>query len=55
MPWLWTFYDYPEAGIPNTNNALERLNGIIKDLLRRHWGISLEKRKLLISEKLKGL
>ncbi len=54
MPWLWTFYDYPEAGIPNTNNALERLNGIIKDLLRRHWGISLVKRKLMTSEKLKA-
>jgi hypothetical protein len=52
MPWLWTFYDYPDLGIPNTNNALERLNGIVKDLLRRHRGISLEKRKQLIATKL---
>ena len=22
MPLLWTFYDYPETGLPNTNNAL---------------------------------
>lgn len=49
MPWLWTFYDYPKLGIPNTNNALERLNGIVKDLLRRHRGISLENRKQLIA------
>lgn len=52
MPWLWTFYDYPDSGLPNTNNALERLNGIVKDLLRRHRGISIEKRKLIIADKL---
>ena len=23
IPLLWTFYDYPETGLPNTNNALE--------------------------------
>ena len=53
MPWLWTFYDHPNIGIPNTNNALERLNGIMKDLLRRHRGISIAKRKIIISQKLK--
>ena len=21
MPLLWTFYDYPKTGLPNTNNA----------------------------------
>jgi hypothetical protein len=23
MPWLWSFYDYPDLNIPNTNNGLE--------------------------------
>ena len=23
MPLLWTFYDHPELGLPNTNNGLE--------------------------------
>jgi len=25
MPWLWTFYDFPELQMPNTNNELEAL------------------------------
>lgn len=25
IPLLWTFYDHPETGLPNTNNALEDL------------------------------
>ena len=29
MPLLWTFYDHPETGLPNTNNALE---GLFSDL-----------------------
>ena len=45
---LWTFEDYPEAGIPNTNNSLEATNGEIKKLLRVHSGISRERRKELI-------
>ena len=36
MPLLWTFYDHPETGLPNTNNALE---GFFSDLKtnRRHY------------------
>ena len=30
MPLLWTFYDHPETGLPNTNNALE---GLFSDLM----------------------
>lgn len=30
MPWLWTWYDYPELKIPNTNNGLESLNANLK-------------------------
>jgi len=50
MPWLWTFYDYPETGLPNTNNAMEALFSDIKTKLRIHKGLSLKRRKALISE-----
>ena len=39
MPLLWTFYDYPETGLPNTNNAIEGLFSDIKSKLRAHRGI----------------
>lgn len=54
MPWLWTWYDNPKLGIPNTNNALEGLNSAMKRILVRHSGISLERRKALIVAFLKG-
>lgn len=50
MEWLWTWYDNPELCIPNTNNALEALNSVIKRKLNLHKGISEERRKMLISE-----
>lgn len=50
MPWLWTFYDYPELHIPNTNNALEGVFTDIKTKLRVHSGISKERRSSLIQE-----
>jgi hypothetical protein len=30
MPWLWTYYDYPELGLPNTNNEMEVPNSDLK-------------------------
>lgn len=30
MTWLWTFYDYPNPPIPNTNNILEAMNTDLK-------------------------
>ena len=54
MKWLWTFYDYPELGPPNTNNAMEGLNSAIKEKLGRHRGLSMERRKVLITEIIKG-
>lgn len=36
MPWLWTWYDYPELNIPNTNNGLESLNSDLKAKLNLH-------------------
>lgn len=50
MPWLWTFADYPELHIPNTNNALEGTFADIKTKLRVHSGITKMRRKALIEE-----
>ena len=50
MPLLWTFYDHPETGLPNTNNAIEGLFSDIKSKLRAHRGISKDNRKKLLDE-----
>lgn len=50
MPLLWTFYDYPQTGLPNTNNALEGLFSDLKTKVRVHRGISREHRKKLLDE-----
>ena len=39
MPYLWTFLDYPQYGIPRTNNALEGTFTDIKSKLRVHSGM----------------
>ena len=53
MPLLWTFYDHPETGLPNTNNALEGLFSDLKSKVRVHSGISKEHRKKLLDEYIK--
>lgn len=53
MPLLWTFYDNPGTGLPNTNNALEAVFSDLKTKVRVHRGISRENRKKLIDEYLK--
>lgn len=50
MPLLWTFSDYPETGLPNTNNALEGLFADLKTKARVHRGISKEHKKKLLDE-----
>ena len=50
MPLLWTFYDHPELGLPNTNNGLEGIFSDLKTKLRVHSGISREHRKKFIDE-----
>ena len=50
MPLLWTFYDFPNLGLPNTNNGLEGVFSDIKTKLRVHSGISKEHRKKIIDE-----
>lgn len=53
MPLLWTFYDHPETGLPNTNNALEGVFSDIKSKVRVHRGISKNNRKRLLDEYIK--
>lgn len=50
MPWLWTFYDKPNLGIPNTNNALEGTFTDIKSKLRVHSGIKKINRDKFLDE-----
>ena len=50
MKWLWTFYDYPSTGIPNTNNALEGTFTNIKTKLRVHSGIKKSNRQKFLDE-----
>ena len=50
MPWLWTFYDFHELQMPNTNNELEALNSTLKAKLNLHKGISKERRKVIIQD-----
>ena len=37
IPWLWTYQDYPNLHIPNTNNAIEGVFTDIKTKLRVHF------------------
>lgn len=53
MYFLWTFYDKPGIGLPNTNNALEGLFSDLKTKVRVHSGISKEHRKKLLDEYIK--
>ncbi len=50
MPYLWTWYDYIELGIPNTNNALEGMFTDLKSKLRNHNGLSKLRRMKFIDE-----
>lgn len=50
MPYLWTCHDNYDLNIPNTNNGMESLFSWIKRKLKNHNGISLERRKMLISK-----
>ena len=50
MKWLWTFYDHPETGLPNTNNALEGTFTDIKTKLRVHSGMKKSNRQKFLDE-----
>lgn len=50
MRQLWTFYDHPNIGLPNTNNGVEGIFSDIKTKLRVHSGLTKEHRMKLIDE-----
>lgn len=50
MPRLWTFEDYKDRIIPNTNNGLEGIFSDIKAKVGVHSGLTKEHRKKLIDE-----
>ena len=50
MSSLWTYYDYSELKMPNTNNAIESLNVDLKIKLNLHKGISMERRNIFIQD-----
>jgi len=54
MPYLWTWYDHYEIGIPNINNPLEGVFTDLKTKPRNHAGLSKERRKRAIDEYLRA-
>ena len=38
-----------DSKVPNTSNSIESINGVLRELTRRHRGMSLERRKNLIT------
>jgi len=54
MPYLWTWYDNIEIGIPNTNNGLEGKFTDLKSKLRNHNGLSKTHRMTFIDEYFKA-
>jgi len=50
MPWLFTWYDKIELKIPNTTNAIDGQFADLKNKLRNHNGLSLERKKKFIDE-----
>lgn len=53
-PYLFTWYDYIDIGIPNTNNQLEGTFTNLKNKLRNHNGLSYERKKKFINGFFKG-
>ena len=50
MKRLWTFHDYKDRVIPNTNNGLEAVFADIKSKVRVHSGLTRKHRMKLIDE-----
>ncbi|AEK24369.1 IS256 family transposase, variant Zn-binding type [Capnocytophaga canimorsus] len=44
LPWLFTWYDNYELGIPNTTNAIDGHFADLKNKLRNHNGLSLKRK-----------
>ncbi len=54
LPWLFTWYDNIELGIPNTTNAIDGHFADLKNKLRNHNGQSRESKIKFINEFLKA-
>ncbi|WP_455424348.1 IS256 family transposase, variant Zn-binding type [Capnocytophaga canis] len=54
LPWLFTWYDNYELGIPNTTNAIDGHFADLKNKLRSHNGLSLKRKMRFIDEFLKA-
>jgi len=50
LNWLFAWYDHLELKIPNTTNALEGHFAHLKNKLRNHNGLSLERKQKFIDE-----
>ncbi len=48
MKWLFTWYDHIELNIPNTTNAIDGHFSDLKNKLRNHNGLSIERKKKFI-------
>lgn len=53
MPYLWTWYD-TTIDIPKTNNGMEGKFSDLKSKLRKHSGLSKNRRKVFIDEYIKS-
>nr|WP_259343327.1 hypothetical protein [Capnocytophaga canis] len=54
LPWLFTWYDNYELGIPNTTNAIDGHFADLKNKLRNHNRLSLKRKMRFIDEFLKA-
>jgi len=54
LPWLFTWYDHPVQNIPNTTNAIDGHFADLKNKLRNHNGLSIERKKKFIDGFLKA-
>ena len=54
LPWLFTWYDNYDLKIPNNTNAIDGHFSDLKNKLRNHNGLSLERKKKFIDEFLKA-
>lgn len=50
LKWLFTWYDNIEPGIPNTTNAIDGHFADLKNKLRNHNGLSIERKVKFIDE-----
>ena len=54
LPWLFTWYDYPQLSIPNTTNAIDGHFADLKNKLRNHNGLSMKRKMKFIDGFLKA-